>query len=222
MSGAVAFVIGACALSFAAGCVLTAVMLRREPPEPEVGPAPGPAAGREPRELRWPPEDYVSRPIHRNPVIGLPTVPPERKPTRPVLALVPDVEVEEPVVLDRVRRMHVVPALPEPDQAEADQAEQAESDRTGPTLPEPAGTEPAAPEPVRTEPAVPEPVLVEVPAHPGPDPGPGAPAPAAEQPSTDREPAAEPPTRPFPLPDATEFRLRYLRTFEDARRKSNS
>ncbi|WP_447009408.1 hypothetical protein [Saccharothrix hoggarensis] len=122
MSGAL--VIGLCALSFAAGCVVTAVMLRRErTPEPEVrpeGPPPIPDV-----ELRWPPEDYVTKPIHRNPVMGIPTALPPPEPSRPTLVVVPDPEpedeTEEPVRQDEVRRMRVVrdvPDDPDPDRRE--------------------------------------------------------------------------------------------------------
>ncbi|MFE9745503.1 hypothetical protein ACFYOT_11405 [Saccharothrix saharensis] len=116
MSG-VAFVFGMCALSFAAGCVLTAVMLRREPPpEPRPEPAPAPPP---PFELRFPPEDYATKPIHRNPVMGLPPALPTQRPARPNLVVVPDPKPSAalPVRQDAVRRMHVVrpaPALVEP------------------------------------------------------------------------------------------------------------
>jgi hypothetical protein len=105
MAGAVAFVFGLCALSFAAGCVLTVVMLRRsesaeEVPaqiaEPPVA-APVEEQGEQPA-LRWPTEDFTAKPIHRNPVVGfvgVPSVEPARAPV--VLELVPDPE-PEPVV----------------------------------------------------------------------------------------------------------------------------
>lgn len=114
MSGAVAFVFGLCALSFAAGCALTAVMLRREQP-PEPVPEPVVDVRVPTLDLVWPPEDYTTRPIHRNPVIGTLTALPA--PARPVLALVPDPEPEpeKPVRQDEVRRMHVVRDTPEPE-----------------------------------------------------------------------------------------------------------
>ncbi|PRY42826.1 hypothetical protein [Umezawaea tangerina] len=62
MAGAVAFVFGLCALSFAVGCVVTAVMLRGEEAVPEVVPAP---------VVVWPPEGGGERPVHRNPVVGV-------------------------------------------------------------------------------------------------------------------------------------------------------
>lgn len=117
MSGAVAFVVGLCALSFVAGCVLTAVMLRREPvPEEERrrGPEAVEPDVRE-REQPWPPEDYATRPIHRNPVLGIP-VPgiPRVLPEQPRLSVVPDPEPERPVEPAAARRIHLVRDLPEP------------------------------------------------------------------------------------------------------------
>lgn len=114
-----AVVVGLCALSFTAGCVLTSAMLRRErppvsAPEPVVR-APEPAV-----DERWPPEDYATRPIHRNPVLGIPTALPAPEPARPALTLVPDQEFdhlsepEEPTPLDEVRHMHVVRDVPAP------------------------------------------------------------------------------------------------------------
>jgi hypothetical protein len=145
MAGAVAFVFGLCALSFAAGCVVTAFMLRRPEPVDEPAPVPEPAAAEpepapqeEQLELRWPTEDFATRPIHRNPVVGLP--------------------------------------MPEPE-------------------PEP--------EPVTEVEPEPEPVVEEVP------------EPAAEAPSPPNLPE-----QPAPLADTSEFRRRYLRTFEEARRRS--
>ncbi|WP_158843317.1 hypothetical protein [Saccharothrix deserti] len=152
MSGAVVF--GLCALSFAAGCVLTAVMLRRDrTPEP-VTDARVPTMN-----LRLPPEDYATRPIHRNPVMGIPTALPPPEPARPTLVLVPDLEPEEPVRQDEVRRMHVVR-----DAVESDE-------------PVVHGSQPVSDQvPDRTEP-----VLVEVPT--GPEPEPGTSAPVTDQPA---------------------------------------
>lgn len=232
MVDTVAYVFGLCALSFAAGCVVTAVMLRREPP-PEPGVEPAPPAEEESRvEPRRPPEDYASKPIHRNPVMGLPT-PPAPEPSRPTLVLVPDLEPDQPAAPIRVRRMHVVP---DPDRTTPD--------RAGQEPPEPASTAGrpvhVVPDPLRPDPLRPDPVHAEVPAHPEPVTEPEAPAPSAElspaeqhtaeqhtaeptagQPSAARPPAqADPPPHPCPLPDTTEFRRRYLRTFDAARRNS--
>ncbi len=109
MSG-VAVVFGLCALSFAAGCVLTAVMLRRDQP-PEPAPEPVPAAPPPGLEPPFPPGDYATKPIHRNPVMGLPSALPAPRPTRPNLVLVPDPPpaTELPVRQHAARRMHVVP-----------------------------------------------------------------------------------------------------------------
>ncbi|HWO59324.1 MAG TPA: hypothetical protein VNO31_04740, partial [Umezawaea sp.] len=74
MAGAVAFVFGLCALSFAAGCVVTAVMLRHpdpaeDAPVPTAPPQPEPVP---PLRLSLPSAEVAAKPIHRNPVVGLP------------------------------------------------------------------------------------------------------------------------------------------------------
>ena len=144
MSG-VAVVFGLCALSFAAGCVLTAVMLRRDPP-PEPAPEPAPAPSPPRFEAGFPPEEYATRPIHRNPVMGVPVALPAPRPARPNLVLVPDPKpvAELPVRQDAVRRMHVVrpaPAPVEPAVAKvgAPAEEPEPTDPVGGTEPEPAG-----------------------------------------------------------------------------------
>jgi hypothetical protein len=138
MSG-VAVVFGLCALSFAAGCVLTAVMLRRDPP-PE--PAPEPAAPPPPPrfEPRLPPDDYATKPIHRNPVMGLPPALPSPRPARPNLVLVPDPPsgAELPVRQDAVRRMHVVRPGPTPVVPAGSAAEGAEAVKPAEPVAEPA------------------------------------------------------------------------------------
>ncbi|KOX12687.1 hypothetical protein ADK67_46510 [Saccharothrix sp. NRRL B-16348] len=125
MSG-VAFVFGLCALSFAAGCVLTAVMLRREQP-PEPVPEPVPAAPVPVFEPRFPPGDYATRPIHRNPVMGIPTAlpAPDRPNPRPNLVVVPDPVpgTEKPARQDEVRRMHVVRTEPDTEPESKPEAE---------------------------------------------------------------------------------------------------
>ncbi|MFT7840077.1 hypothetical protein Q5530_28375 [Saccharothrix sp. BKS2] len=215
MSGAVAFVFGMCALSFAAGCVLTAVVLRREPlPGPGDEPVPPPVEEPVPAEVRWPSEDYVSKPIHRNPVMGFPVALPAPAPgpgaapgsgsTRPALVLVPRPAPEGPVEPVRVRRMRVVPDLPEPSSQDA-----AWTERVGAELP--------GAEAVQATPG--GPVVVEVPAHPEPVTGPGPPAPTTESSST-----RPPPTRDDPRAgsDATGFPQHHPRTAEAARRKSST
>lgn len=208
MSGAVALVFGLCALSFAAGCVLTAYMLRREP-EPERPPAPAPEAP--PVELKldvvWPPEDYATKPIHRNPVMGLPVTERPAEPSRPALTLVPELE---PTLDD-----------PEPEAAEPE-PETAEPE----IAPEPGAAEPeVAPEPVVVEvPAQPEPVVVEC-----PEPEPVAEVPAQPEPvvvelpeQVEPEPVADVPAQPVHLPDPREFRQRYLRSFEEVRKRTST
>lgn len=162
MSGAVVFVFGLCALSFAAGCGLTAYLLRREP-EPVAPPAPAVPDVEVKLDVVWPPEDYATKPIHRNPVMGLPVTERPAEPVRPALTLVPDLD----------------PVLKDPE-------------------PEPEVT--------------PEPVVVEVPAQPEPV--------VVELPEPEPAPAPEVPAQPVHLPDPAEFRQRYLRSFEQARKRS--
>jgi hypothetical protein len=156
MSG-MAVVFGLCALSFAAGCVLTAVMLRREqPPEPTSEPA-----AAEPEflfEPQFPPEEYATKPIHRNPVMGIPTALPASARLRPNLVVVPDPapETGNPEGQDEVRRMHVVRTAPEVEPA---------VEALGPVEPVEPVAEPAEPDAGATREAV-----VRVAAQPGPDP----------------------------------------------------
>ncbi|MFE2751977.1 hypothetical protein ACFXGA_08220 [Actinosynnema sp. NPDC059335] len=182
-----AVVFGLCALSFAAGCVLTAVMLRRDQPPPEPVPEPAPAP-REPEfAAPFPPEEYVTRPIHRNPVLGMPTaLAPAPAPTRPTLVLVPTPRPEagDRVPQDEVRRMRVVRLTAEAGETDPAGAEPVEARPTGkaePAEPEPtaeavpASAEPAKPVPVAEpvaaaeDPAGPEDTAD--PARPAPDPG---------------------------------------------------
>jgi len=207
MAGAVAFVFGLCALSFAAGCVVTAFMLRRPEPGDEPAPVleqawPEPAPRTEQLELRWPSEDFVSKPIHRNPVVGFAVVPePEAEP-EPVAEVVPEPEPEpepEPVA-------EVVPES-EPE-------------------PEPEVVAVVEPVPVVEPEPEPEPVMAQAPvAEPAPEPEP-VPAPAPEpevKPAAPEAQAAPPnlPSQPAPPANDSEFRQRYLRTFEAARRRSS-
>src|SRR5690349_6709509 len=94
MAGAVGIVFGLCVLSFTLGAALMYVVLRRR--EDATSPSPSD----EPIERTWvekpglvePVEDdYDSRPIHRNPVVGLPQL-------EPALAVLADPVAEpEPV-----------------------------------------------------------------------------------------------------------------------------
>ncbi|ONI83340.1 hypothetical protein ALI22I_32960 [Saccharothrix sp. ALI-22-I] len=200
-------------MSFAAGCALTAVMLSRER-TPEPAPEPVVDVRLPTLDLVWPPEDYTTKPIHRNPVMGIPAALPA--PSRPALALVPDPEPEVPVRQDEVRRMHVVRDTPEPERALAAlpiQPQAKPDSLPKPTaLPEPAtGTAPVVGTGLA---ALPESAAgAEFPAYAELAAGAEAPALVTDQPA----PAVH---RSVHVPDAGEFRRRYLRTFEAARRKS--
>lgn len=127
----VVYVVGLCALAFAMGCLLMSVVLGRDRGEPPpratpAPPAPDPVTSViDPRRL---PEDYATKPIHRNPVMGIPPALPPPAP-RPRLSLVPDpppdLEPGEPVRQDEVRPVHVVRDLPRP--AVGDEAARRES-----------------------------------------------------------------------------------------------
>ncbi|MCP2246978.1 hypothetical protein [Lentzea aerocolonigenes] len=181
MAGAVGIVFGLCVLSFTLGAALMYVVLRRR--EDAASPSPSD----EPVERTWvekpalvePVEDdYDSRPIHRNPVVGLPQL----EPALSVLAAPvaePEAEVE-----------------PEPE-------------------PEPAEVEPEAVE-VESEP---EPVEAEVAEAEVEEPEP--------EPDVVVEATLPPPAEPQPVEHTTwvereDFRQRYLRTFEEVRRKAGS
>ena len=78
MAGAIGIVFGLCVLSFTLGAALMYVVLRRHEDAAGVS---SPSSADEPVERMWVEkpaavepvdEDYDSRPIHRNPVMGLP------------------------------------------------------------------------------------------------------------------------------------------------------
>ncbi|MDT7786873.1 MAG: hypothetical protein QOF58_5292, partial [Pseudonocardiales bacterium] len=81
MAGAIGIVFGLCVLSFTLGAALMYVVLRRR----EDAGSPSASTSDEPVERTWvekPPAveaidaEYDSRPIHRNPVVGLPQLEP--------------------------------------------------------------------------------------------------------------------------------------------------
>ena len=243
MAGAVGFVFGLCVLSFTLGAALMYALVRRRE---ETAPA-EPAQPEQPAERTWVPkpavepvaDDYDTRPIHRNPVVGLTQL-------EPALASLPE-PVSGPV-LRSVPRLDLR-AVGEP---------------VGEPQPEVAVKPEAAvkPEPVTAEvpiaAAVPEPVVAAEPAtDPARDPGPVAEdAEPSEEPGTvgaagydqdgdldpplgDPEapestvaagtdtPVPPPPAAPQPVEHTTRveregLRQRYLRTFEEVRRKADS
>ncbi|MFC3893767.1 hypothetical protein ACFOWZ_20015 [Lentzea rhizosphaerae] len=183
MAGAVGIVFGLCVLSFTLGAALMYVVLRRR--EDAASPSPSDA----PVERTWvekpalvePVEDdYDSRPIHRNPVVGLPQL----EPALSVLA----VPVAEPEPVAEVEPV----AEPEPEAVEVEpEAVEVESE------PEPVEAEVA-----EVEESEPEPDVVV-------------------------EATLPPPAEPQPVEHTTwvereDFRQRYLRTFEEVRRKAGS
>jgi hypothetical protein len=192
MAGAVGIVFGLCVLSFTLGAALMYVLVRRrEDAAPGVS-----SASDAPVERTWvekpatvePVDDsYDTRPIHRNPVMGL-------RQLEPALAS---------------------PAEPEPVAEVAAEPEQIEE----------VAAEPVAE--VVAEPVVEvvaEPPAEELVEEPQPEPEPDA-EPELTPPVAQTE--LPPPASPQPVEHTTwvereDFRQRYLRTFEEARRKADS
>lgn len=190
MAGAVGIVFGLCVLSFTMGAALMYVLVRRREDA-----ATAPAAAAEAADPAWvakpvlvePVEaEYDSRPIHRNPVRGLPRM-------EPALAALAERVSAEPVV------------KPEPVEAEPEPVVMAGPEPEPVTEPEPVEVvEPVAEEPVE---------------EPEPEPEP-APPPVVHT-------ELPPPAAPQPVEHTTwvereDFRQRYLRTFEEVRRKAGS
>ncbi|GLZ35402.1 hypothetical protein Lesp02_75890 [Lentzea sp. NBRC 105346] len=100
MGGAVGIVFGLCVLSFTAGAALMYVVMRRRE-EPQAGlsqPVAEPAPPAEEQlELRWQDVEieYDSKPIHRNPVVGMQPEPDvEAEPVEPEVEVEPEVVAE--------------------------------------------------------------------------------------------------------------------------------
>lgn len=198
MAGAVGIVFGLCVLSFTSGAALMYVVLRRR--EDAASPATG--AAEKPADRAWVPQpvvepvedDYDSRPIHRNPVVGL-------RQLEPALASLVD-----PVVEPEVRAEPAVeaePVIPEevadgPAEEPGEESAEADADEPEPVEPELVEPEPVEPELVEPEPV--EPVVSAT------LPPPASPQPAEHTTWVERE----------------DFRARYLRTFEEVRRKADS
>lgn len=229
MAGAVGIVFGLCVLSFTLGAALMYVLVRRR--EDAAAPSAS-SAGDEPVKRMWVEkpaavepvdDDYDSRPIHRNPVVGLPQLEPALAAfaapvAEPEPVAEPIAEVE-PVAVPVVEAEPVVEPEPRP-VVEAELVAEAESvgaggyDQDGDLEP-PVG-EVEAPEPiVVTSSDIPEAVD---------EPEPEQPEPAPE---VIVEATLPPPAVPQPVEHTTwvereDFRQRYLRTFEEVRRKAGS
>ncbi|MET9626049.1 hypothetical protein ABZX92_01170 [Lentzea sp. NPDC006480] len=230
MAGAVGIVFGLCVLSFTLGAALMYVLVRRR----EDAGSRSPSASDEPAERTWvekPPAveaidaEYDSRPIHRNPVVGLPQL-------EPALAAFAEPVADELVADELVADERVVEDEPETVGA-------AGYDRDGDLGP-PSGDDEAPESTVAADTDSPE--AVEEPlADPGPvaDAEPAADAEPVAEVEPEPEPVAEcepevvvdtalpPPAAPQPVERTTwvereDFRQRYLRTFEEVRRKAGS
>ncbi|MET8761344.1 hypothetical protein [Lentzea sp. NPDC004782] len=201
MAGAVGIVFGLCVLSFTLGAALMYVLVRRRED------ARGPSASDRPVERTWVEkparvepvdDDYDSRPIHRNPVVGLPQL-------EPALAAL------------------VEPETVEPKTAEPETVGAAGYDRDGDLAP-PVGEVEAPESSVAASTDISETVedLVEdVDEQQEPESEPDA------EPEVPVEATLPPPAPPRPVEHTTwvereDFRQRYLRTFEEVRRKAGS
>ncbi|MCR3753418.1 hypothetical protein [Lentzea californiensis] len=276
MAGAVGIVFGLCVLSFTLGAALMYVLVRRREDADSRDPAPA-----APDERTWvekpvavvPVDDeYDSRPIHRNPVMGLPQMEPALASlAEPVVELASVVKPEQVIELTPVVEFEPVPMagqvtksapgmkaepVVEPEQLAAPETVgAARYDRDGDLAP-PMGDFEAPESTVAPSTDSPEPVAKPVeltkltesakPAEPAPaEPaGPETEALAeatAEPPAEETEPepapqsvaqpvvqtALPPPASPQPAEHTTwvereDFRQRYLRTFEEVRRKAGS
>lgn len=207
MAGAVGIVFGLCVLSFTLGAALMYVLVRRRED------AGGRAASTsdQPVERTWvekPPavepvdDDYDSRPIHRNPVVGLPQL-------EPALAMVAEpVAEQEPDIVGAAGYDRDGDLEPPSGDREAPESTVAADTDSSEAVAE------AEPEPELVEEVVAE---AEPEAEPEPEP----------EPEVVVETALPPPAAPQPVEHTTwvereDFRQRYLRTFEEVRRKAGS
>ncbi|SES34626.1 hypothetical protein [Lentzea albida] len=243
MAGAVGIVFGLCVLSFTLGAALMYVLVRRreEAAQDNAAPSEAPAepkwAGRtwvdKPMAVEPVDADYETRPIHRNAVVGLPHL-------EPALATLAEPVAHRGADRSAVRsagpaaRLVVEPAEPLAPQAAVDLAAELAVDPAAELVAEPAAEETAG-EPVpqfAQDPAAQQPVTQ--PAHES-----AAHVPAtqpaqqpAQEPAEPPEPPATrttlpPPATPQPAEHTTwvereDFRQRYLRTFEEVRRRAGS
>ncbi|KJK43247.1 hypothetical protein UK23_34160 [Lentzea aerocolonigenes] len=235
MAGAVGIVFGLCVLSFTLGAALMYVLVRRR----EDAGARSPSALDEPAERTWvekPPvveaidDEYDSRPIHRNPVVGLPQLEPA------LAAFAEPVADDEPETVGAAGYDRDGDLEPPSGDDEAPESTVA-ADTDSPEVveeslahPDPvADLEPLADlDPLADSDRVADPDLV---ADAGPLADPEAepePEPVAETaPEVVVDTALPPPAAPQPVEHTTwvereDFRQRYLRTFEEVRRKAGS
>ncbi|GGU71447.1 hypothetical protein [Lentzea flava] len=208
MAGAVGIVFGLCVLSFTLGAALMYVLVRRR----EDAHAPSPSPSDAPAERVWvekpvvvePVEDdYDSRPIHRNPVVGLPQL-------EPALAV-----LAEPVAEPEPEPVAEVEPEPEP-VAEPETVGAAGYDRDGDLEP-PVGDVEAPESTVAASTDSSD--AVDEAEEPEPEP---EPVPEAVVEATLPPPAAPQPVEHTTWVERDDFRQRYLRTFEEMRRKAGS
>jgi hypothetical protein len=207
MAGAVGIVFGLCVLSFTLGAALMYVLVRRR----EDARGPSTSAADRPVERTWvekparvePVDDgYDSRPIHRNPVVGLPQL-------EPALAALAEPETVGAAGYDRDGDLE--PPVGEVEAPEPSVAASTDISESVEDLVEDVDAEPET----ESEPdAGHEPDAEQ---EPDTGPEPGLPAEATLPP-----PAAPQPVEHTTWVEREDFRQRYLRTFEEVRRKAGS
>ncbi|WP_439661229.1 hypothetical protein ACSHWB_06860 [Lentzea sp. HUAS TT2] len=254
MAGAVGIVFGLCVLSFTLGAALMYVLVRRR----EDAATPEPATAQAPDERTWVNKpaavepvdaDYDSRPIHRNPVMGLRQMEPAlaalaepvgmRKPVEAVGTRKPVEPVAEPRPAEPVAGRTAAPVVerePAEPVAEPKTVGAAGYDWDGDLVPPvgnfeapestvaPSTDSPAVPASAESSDSVESPDALEVAENSIPEP--------VEEPEPEPAPpvvrtALPPPASPQPVEHTTwvereDFRQRYLRTFEEVRRKAGS
>lgn len=210
MAGAVGIVFGLCVLSFTMGAALMYVVLRRR----EDAASPSVSSPDEPAERTWVEkpgavepvdDDYDSRPIHRNPVMGL-------RQMEPALAV-----LAEPVV-----EAGPVEAEPEPvAEVESEVESEPEPEPVAEVEPEAEPVTEVEPEPEPVAEVEPETVLLDE-HEPEPEPAPQVVVETVAATGTLPPPATPQPVEHTTWVEREDFRQRYLRTFEEVRRKADS
>ncbi|MFI6096784.1 hypothetical protein ACIA8G_14580 [Lentzea sp. NPDC051213] len=233
MAGAVGIVFGLCVLSFTLGAALMYVVLRRreDAAVPEESAAPASRDWVAKSAVEAVADDYGSRPIHRNPVVGLPQL-------EPALASLAEpvgeaeVEVEPVADVDALAESEPVAEIAEPvdERAPVDEPDSvgaARYDQDGDFDPPVGDLE--APEST-VAPSTDSPEAVDEPVEePAPQPQPEPEVEPAQEKAPEAIATTElpPPASPQPAEQTTwvereDFRQRYLRTFEEVRRKAGS
>ncbi|MFD4643773.1 hypothetical protein ACFWN2_41145 [Lentzea sp. NPDC058436] len=233
MAGAVGIVFGLCVLSFTLGAALMYVLVRRR--EEAASAASDVSAPSEaPVDRTWVEKpvtvepvdaDYETRPIHRNPVVGLPHQEPalarlaERAEPKTVGAARydRDGDLDPPLGVVEAPESSVAASTDIPGVADTSGPAEEHEPVAQPELP----PEPQAQPVTRSEPTAEPEAQVESPPEPEVQPAPEPSAPPVTR-ATLPPPASPQPAEHTTWVEREDFRQRYLRTFEEVRRKAGS